>query len=66
MSQRARFVGLDVHMATIAVAVADEGGDVEGANDPGAVRKMVQRLSAGDAHLKAACEAGPTGYDLYR
>ena len=60
-------MGLDAHMATIAVTVADEGGDVQddGANDPRAVRKMVQRLSAGDAHLRAANEAGPTGYDPY-
>ncbi len=29
MSERTRFVGLDVHMATIAVAVAEEDGGVE-------------------------------------
>ena len=43
-----RYVGMDVHKATITVAVADDGaqpvifGTV--ANDPGAVRKLVSQL----------------------
>jgi hypothetical protein len=43
-----RFVGLDVHKASIAVAVADAFGDPEDhgqiANDPSAVRKLAERL----------------------
>ncbi len=66
MRRRTRFVGLDAHMATIAVAVADDDSSVEEygsiANDPSAVRKMVARLSCADARLKVAYEAGPTGY----
>jgi transposase len=66
-----RFVGLDVHKATIAVAVAednDQPPEVWGTipNDPAAVRKMVRKLSQSGHRLKAAYEAGPTGYDLYR
>lgn len=64
-----RFLGLDVHKATIAVAVAEASGapTLFGtiANEPGEVRKAVGRLARG-ARLVAAYEAGPTGYDLHR
>jgi transposase len=64
-----RFLGLDVHKATIAVAVAEPSGPpvLYGtiANDPGAVRKLVNQLGRG-ANLVAAYEAGPTGYTLQR
>ncbi len=64
-----RYLGLDVHKAIIAVAVADTGshptlyGTI--ANDPSAVRKLVRHLGRG-AKLSAAYEAGPTGYALHR
>jgi transposase len=65
-----RFVGLDVHKATIAVAVAEADGPVERfgtiANDAEAVRKLIQQLSRGGCRLKVAYEAGPTGYVLRR
>jgi len=65
MSQRIRYVGLEVSKETIAVAVpvpeADgsevEYGDI--ANNPGAVRRLVETLSR-DAVVKTAYEAGPT------
>src|SRR5665811_2616663 len=70
MSERTRFVGLDVHKASIAVAVAGTFGDPEDhghiANDPSAVRRLVQRLGGPDVHLEVAYEAGPTGYALHR
>ena len=70
MNERTRFVGLDVHKATIAVAVADAFGDPEDhsqiANDPSAVRRLMQRLGEPDLHLQVAYEAGPTGYALHR
>jgi len=64
-----RYLGLDVHKATITVAVADAGsqptlyGTI--ANDPSAVRKLVAQLGR-SAKLSVAYEAGPTGYALHR
>jgi transposase len=64
-----RYLGLDVHKATIAVAVADAGAPpvlhATIANDPGAVRKLINQLKRG-GRLVAAYEAGPTGYGLHR
>jgi len=60
---------LDVHKATITVAVAEESGlpTVYGtiANEPAAVRKLVRQLGR-EVRLVAAYEAGPTGYALHR
>lgn len=70
MKKATRFVGLDVHADSIAVAVAEPGRDGEvravGAipNRPEAVRKLVQRLG-GAKGMHACYEAGPTGYTLY-
>jgi transposase len=65
-----RYVGLDVHRATISVAVAEsEGAPVSYgtiANEPAAVRKMMTRLGGADRRLHVAYEAGPTGYALQR
>lgn len=63
-----RFVGLDVHAATIAVAVAEADGEVRSLgtipNDPDAVRRLVKRLGPAQ-QLRACYEAGPCGYVLY-
>ncbi len=66
-----RFVGLDVHKATIVVAVAEDGDQQPESwdkipNDPSAVRKMVKKLGQDGHRLKAVYEAGPTGYGLQR
>jgi len=63
-----RFVGLDVHAETIAVVVAEAGGEVRSLgvipNRLESVRKMIGKL-APIGTLKCCYEAGPTGYVLY-
>jgi transposase len=69
MKNATRFVGLDVHADTIAVAVAEAGRDGEVRslgiirNDATAIRKLVERL--GRKNVRACYEAGPTGFALY-
>ncbi|MGB6604172.1 MAG: IS110 family transposase [Steroidobacteraceae bacterium] len=63
-----RFIGLDVHAETIAVAVAEPGGEVRSLgtvpNRPESVARLVKRLGKPE-QLRACYEAGPTGYVLY-
>jgi transposase len=63
-----RFVGLDVHAETIAVALAEPAGEVRSLgsipNRPESVRKMIGKLGP-VGNLKCCYEAGPTGYVLY-
>lgn len=64
-----RYVGLDVHAATIAVAIAEANGEVrslgEFPNTPEAVAQRVRRW--GDpAALRVCYEAGPCGFTLQR
>lgn len=63
-----RFIGLDVHAGTIAVAVAEPNGEVRSLgvipNSLPAIRKLVAKLGP-TKQLKACYEAGPTGYVLY-
>lgn len=64
-----RYLGLDVHKATITAAVCDGEAPpvVFGSivNEAGAIRKLVQQLGR-QGKLVAAYEAGPTGYALHR
>ena len=68
MRKLARWVALDVHADTIAIAVAD--GDAEPRslgvipNERGAIQKLMKRLSA-EAKLRVCYEAGPCGYEIY-
>lgn len=68
MKEKVRFLGLDVHAETIAVAVAEADGEVRSlgtiANREESIRKLVKKLGAPE-HLRACYEAGPTGYVLY-
>ncbi len=65
---KVRFLGLDVHADTIAVAVAEPGGEVRPIgtipNRPESIRKLMKKLGAADS-LRAGYEAGPTGYVIY-
>jgi transposase len=65
---RIRFVGLDVHADTIAVAVAELDGEVRSLgtipNRLESVRKLVAKLGPAK-QLRACYEAGPCGYVLY-
>jgi len=62
------FVGLDVHADTIAVAVAEPGGEVRShgviASRLESIRKLIGKLGPAN-RIKACYEAGPTGYVLY-
>jgi len=68
MQKKVRFLGLDVHAETIAVAVAEQDGEVRSlgviANRAESVRKLVKKLGPAE-QLRACYEAGPTGYVLY-
>jgi transposase len=68
MKEKVRFLGLDVHAETIAVAVAEPDGEVRSLgtilNRAESIRKLVNKLGPVE-HLRACYEAGPTGYVLY-
>ncbi len=68
MKKPTRWVGMDVHAQTIAVAVADGDGTVRSMgtipNRPESVRRIVGKLAA-EHTLRVCYEAGPCGYVLY-
>lgn len=63
------FLGLDVHAATIAIAVLEDGQEKpeirEIPNDPATIRKTINRIGKGRS-LSCCYEAGPCGYVLQR
>jgi transposase len=71
MKEFSKFVGMDVHKATIAVSLAEAGGGEvryvgEIANTPESIAKLVRQLKKGDAQLTFCYEAGPCGYGIHR
>jgi len=63
-----RYIGLDAHAETIAVAIAETGGEVRSfgtiPNTPEALRKLVRKVGPAE-QLRICYEAGPCGYVLY-
>jgi transposase len=68
MSEKLRFLGLDVHAETIAAAMAEPDGEVRSLgtipNRMESVRKLLKKLGRVEK-LRACYEAGLTGYVLY-
>src|SRR5579859_1749428 len=68
--RRIRYIGLDVHKASISVAIAEESGPPTSYGkldtEPSAMRKLMTRLGGPEVELRVAYEAGPTGYALHR
>jgi len=68
MKEKLRFLGLDVHAETIAVAIAEPDGEVRGLgtipNRAESIRKLIKKLGPAEK-LRACYEAGPTGYVVY-
>lgn len=70
--QDSTFIGLDVHKATISVAVArgERGGEARHwgtiPNRPDHVRRLAEKLSCDGQRLHFCYEAGPCGYGLHR
>src|SRR5256886_15427459 len=66
--KKLRFLGLDVHAETIAVAMAEPDGEVRSLgiipNREESIRRLVKKLGPAE-QLQACYEAGPTGYVLY-
>jgi transposase len=72
MEEITMFIGLDVHKATIAVAIAEGGrreaeryfGEIE--NTSAALSKLAKKYRRANARLSFCYEAGPCGYGVYR
>lgn len=70
MKQYSKFVGLDVHADSIAIAVAESGRDGEVRslgvipNEAGAIQRALRKLGAPNTML-VCYEAGPCGYVIY-
>ena len=71
MHEFSKYVGLDTHKDTIAVAISDASGGKpryygEIANTPEAITKLTKKLSPDGEVLSFCYEAGPCGYGIYR
>jgi len=68
MREKLRFLGLAVHVETIAVAVAEPGGEGRSlgtiANREDSIRRFIKKLGSPE-QLSISYEAGATGFVLY-
>ena len=68
MKEKLRFLGLDVHAETIALAIAEPEGEVRSLgtipNRAESIRKLIRKRGPAEK-LRACYEAGPTGYVVY-
>src|SRR5512135_158966 len=68
MTKIMRYVGMDVHAESIAIAVVEDNGTERELgtipNRPEAIRKCLKKLGPAE-ELHCCYEAGPTGYVLY-
>lgn len=68
MREKLRFLGLDVHAETIAVAVCESNGEVRSlgtiVNREDSIRRFIKKLGPAE-QLRACYEAGATGFVLY-
>ena len=68
MKKIMRYVGMDVHAETMAIAVVEDDGTEREVgtipNRPEAIRKCLKKLGPAE-ELHCCYEAGPTGYVLY-
>lgn len=66
--KKVRFIGLDVHADTIAVAIAEPDGEVRSMgvipNRPESIQKLLKKLGP-PTQVRVCYEAGPTGYVIY-
>ena len=70
MKQYSKYVGLDVHAETIAIAVAESGrtGEVRSLgvipNEAGAIKRALSKIGK-FGEMLVCYEAGPCGYGIY-
>ena len=72
MEKRIKYIGLDVHKNSIAIAIADQGQDQEVRfygtiiNRMDLFDKFTRKLISDGSELRFVYEAGPCGYQRYR
>ena len=71
MNQFIKYIGLDTHKETIAIAIADAAGGKprfygEIVNTPTALSKLLKDVSPNGEVVSYCYEAGPCGYGIYR
>jgi transposase len=72
MTKRIKYIGMDVHKKSIAIAIADSGRQQEVrfygniANRLDVLDKIIRKFISDGSELRFVYEAGPCGYQIYR